>query len=178
MWLTPNYAWKKKYSENGIILKNTVIWSYRPALIQNIFETEQTLCVPATQKHGRLLSESLISDLFVLILCSVDMEGTYAEYSDWADDGVPETVTHLYRRALQQLEKCKPLEEALVTAHLSHCCVDHLILWVDLMRNYVSGSSCGGKDGDCDLKMFSSLLAAKISLHKWHLEHLSELNVS
>ncbi len=34
------------------------------------------------------------------------------------------------------------------------------------MQNYVSGSSGGGKDGDCDLKMFYSLLAAKISLHK------------
>lgn len=49
------------------------------------------------------------------------MEGTYAEYSDWADDGVPEMVTHQYRRALQQMQKCKPYEEALVThAHLSH----------------------------------------------------------
>lgn len=55
------------------------------------------------------------------------MEGTYAEYSDWADDGVPETVTHQYRRALQQLEKCKPFEEALVTAHLSLCCRDRLV---------------------------------------------------
>uniref|UniRef100_A0A8C1D4L4 Spliceosome associated factor 3, U4/U6 recycling protein n=1 Tax=Cyprinus carpio carpio TaxID=630221 RepID=A0A8C1D4L4_CYPCA len=46
----------------------------------------------------------------------MDMEGTYAEYSDWADDGVPETVTHQYRRALQQLEKCKPFEEALLVS--------------------------------------------------------------
>lgn len=51
----------------------------------------------------------------MLTLCRVDMEGTYAEYSDWADDGVPETVTHQYRRALKQMEKCKPYEEALVT---------------------------------------------------------------
>uniref|UniRef100_A0A672P5G3 Spliceosome associated factor 3, U4/U6 recycling protein n=1 Tax=Sinocyclocheilus grahami TaxID=75366 RepID=A0A672P5G3_SINGR len=46
----------------------------------------------------------------------MDMEGTYAEYADWADDGVPETVTHQYRRALQQLEKCKPVEEALLVS--------------------------------------------------------------
>uniref|UniRef100_A0A671QVM5 Spliceosome associated factor 3, U4/U6 recycling protein n=1 Tax=Sinocyclocheilus anshuiensis TaxID=1608454 RepID=A0A671QVM5_9TELE len=46
----------------------------------------------------------------------MDMEGTYAEYADWADDGVPETVTHQYRRALQQLEKCKPFEEALLVS--------------------------------------------------------------
>lgn len=55
------------------------------------------------------------------------MEGTYAEYSDWADEGVPETVTHQYRRALQQMEKCKPYEEALVTMPLSHCCRDPLV---------------------------------------------------
>uniref|UniRef100_A0A672T8E7 Squamous cell carcinoma antigen recognized by T-cells 3-like n=1 Tax=Sinocyclocheilus grahami TaxID=75366 RepID=A0A672T8E7_SINGR len=46
----------------------------------------------------------------------MDMEGTYAEYSDWADDGVPEMVTRQYRRALQQLEKCKPFEEALLVS--------------------------------------------------------------
>uniref|UniRef100_A0A671N6G1 Squamous cell carcinoma antigen recognized by T-cells 3-like n=1 Tax=Sinocyclocheilus anshuiensis TaxID=1608454 RepID=A0A671N6G1_9TELE len=46
----------------------------------------------------------------------MDMEGTYAEYSDWADDGVPEMVPCQYRRALQQLEKCKPFEEALLVS--------------------------------------------------------------
>uniref|UniRef100_A0A8C2E7X3 Spliceosome associated factor 3, U4/U6 recycling protein n=1 Tax=Cyprinus carpio TaxID=7962 RepID=A0A8C2E7X3_CYPCA len=46
----------------------------------------------------------------------MDMEGTYAEYSDWADDGVPEMVTRQYRRALQQLEKGKPFEEALLVS--------------------------------------------------------------
>jgi len=54
------------------------------------------------------------------------MEGTYAEYSDWADDGVPETVTQQYRRALKQMEKCKPYEEALVTMRFSNCLRDPL----------------------------------------------------
>lgn len=61
------------------------------------------------------ISGSFVSHVYMLTLCRVDMEGTYAEYSDWADDGVPETVTHQYRRALKQMEKCKPYEEALVT---------------------------------------------------------------
>lgn len=43
-----------------------------------------------------------------------DMEATYAEYEEWSENGVPETVIHLYRKALQQMEKRKFCEEALV----------------------------------------------------------------
>lgn len=43
------------------------------------------------------------------------METTYAEYEEWSENGVPETVIHLYRKALQQKEKCKSHEETLVT---------------------------------------------------------------
>ncbi|XP_026865065.2 squamous cell carcinoma antigen recognized by T-cells 3 [Electrophorus electricus] len=46
----------------------------------------------------------------------MDMEGTYTEYSDWADEGAPETVTQHYKRALQQLEKRRPYEEALLVS--------------------------------------------------------------
>ncbi|XP_036453812.1 squamous cell carcinoma antigen recognized by T-cells 3 [Colossoma macropomum] len=46
----------------------------------------------------------------------MDMEGTYAEYSDWTDEGVSETVTQHYKRSLQQLEKRRPHEEALLMA--------------------------------------------------------------
>ncbi|XP_012719003.2 squamous cell carcinoma antigen recognized by T-cells 3 [Fundulus heteroclitus] len=46
----------------------------------------------------------------------MDMETTYAEYEEWSDKGVPETVVHLYRKALQQNEKCKSHEEALLVA--------------------------------------------------------------
>lgn len=50
-----------------------------------------------------------------LDLCAfVDMEATYAEYEEWSEHGVPEAVAHQYKKALQQMEKCKPLEEALV----------------------------------------------------------------
>lgn len=44
------------------------------------------------------------------------------------------------------------------------------------MQNDVSGSSCDCKGGDYDFKMFysSSLLTAKISLPKCHLENLNE----
>ncbi|XP_017307594.1 squamous cell carcinoma antigen recognized by T-cells 3 [Ictalurus punctatus] len=46
----------------------------------------------------------------------MDMESTYTEYSDWTDEGVPETVTQHYKRALQQLESRRPYEEALLVS--------------------------------------------------------------
>ncbi|KAM4579006.1 squamous cell carcinoma antigen recognized by T-cells 3 [Fundulus diaphanus] len=46
----------------------------------------------------------------------MDMETTYAEYEEWSEKGVPDTVVHLYRKALQQNEKCKSHEEALLVA--------------------------------------------------------------
>lgn len=42
------------------------------------------------------------------------MEATYSEYEEWSENGVPETVIHLYRKALKQMEKRKFCEEALV----------------------------------------------------------------
>ncbi|KAI3372860.1 hypothetical protein L3Q82_023307 [Scortum barcoo] len=46
----------------------------------------------------------------------MDMEATYAEYEEWSDQGVPETVVHQYKKALQQMEKCKSFEETLLVA--------------------------------------------------------------
>lgn len=46
----------------------------------------------------------------------MDMEVTYAEYEEWSEHGVSETVIHHYKKALQQMEKCKPLEESLLAA--------------------------------------------------------------
>nr|XP_020450084.1 squamous cell carcinoma antigen recognized by T-cells 3 [Monopterus albus] len=46
----------------------------------------------------------------------MDMEATYAEYEEWAEHGVPETVVHQYKKALQQMEKCRSFEESLLVA--------------------------------------------------------------
>lgn len=47
--------------------------------------------------------------------CSfTDMEGTYAEYEEWSDQGVSDTVSQKYKGALKQMEKSKPYEETLV----------------------------------------------------------------
>ncbi|KAJ8415260.1 hypothetical protein AAFF_G00422400 [Aldrovandia affinis] len=46
----------------------------------------------------------------------MDMEATYAEYEEWSDKGVPDTVSALFKKAVLQMEKCKPFEEALLVA--------------------------------------------------------------
>lgn len=50
------------------------------------------------------------------------MEASYAEYEEWSEEPIPETIIKNYKKALQQLEKCKPYEEALVMLLLSRCC--------------------------------------------------------
>lgn len=47
------------------------------------------------------------------------MEATYAEYEEWSDEGVVQTVAHLYKKASQQLDKYKPFEETLVNSFCS-----------------------------------------------------------
>lgn len=51
--------------------------------------------------------------------CFLDMGATYAEYEEWSDQGVAETVAQQYRKAVQQMEKCKPFEESLVNKFCS-----------------------------------------------------------
>ncbi|XP_062890196.1 squamous cell carcinoma antigen recognized by T-cells 3 [Mobula hypostoma] len=46
----------------------------------------------------------------------LDMESTYAEYEAWADEVPNESVIQLYKKALEQMEKRKPFEEALLVA--------------------------------------------------------------
>ncbi|XP_045152617.1 squamous cell carcinoma antigen recognized by T-cells 3 [Echinops telfairi] len=50
-----------------------------------------------------------------LALPLANMEATFAEYEEWSEDPIPEPVVQSYHKALQQLEKYKPYEEALVT---------------------------------------------------------------
>lgn len=49
----------------------------------------------------------------------IDMEASYAEYEEWSEEPIPETTIKNYKKALQQLEKCKPYEEALVMLALT-----------------------------------------------------------
>lgn len=53
-----------------------------------------------------------------LVHLSVEMEATFAEYEEWSEEPIPESVLQSYQKALGQLEKYKPFEEALVSALL------------------------------------------------------------
>ena len=37
------------------------------------------------------------------------------EYEDWTSNPIPDTVDKAYQKALAKLEKCMPLEDALVS---------------------------------------------------------------
>ena len=43
------------------------------------------------------------------------MERTMQEYEDWTSEPIMEAVDKAYQKALSKLEKCKPLEDALVS---------------------------------------------------------------
>uniref|UniRef100_A0A8C1MED9 Spliceosome associated factor 3, U4/U6 recycling protein n=1 Tax=Cyprinus carpio TaxID=7962 RepID=A0A8C1MED9_CYPCA len=101
--------------------KGASIWeAYREFEIVILSTVQPPPGSAPSQEQQELLNAQLerIHTLFrrQLAVPLMDMEGTYAEYSDWADDGVPEMVTRQYRRALQQLEKGKPFEEALLVS--------------------------------------------------------------
>lgn len=59
--------------------------------------------------------------------CFVDMEATYAEYEEWSEHGVAETVIHQYKKALEQLAKYKSYEDALVTGLIIQSPADILL---------------------------------------------------
>uniref|UniRef100_A0A7N8WKK3 Spliceosome associated factor 3, U4/U6 recycling protein n=1 Tax=Mastacembelus armatus TaxID=205130 RepID=A0A7N8WKK3_9TELE len=46
----------------------------------------------------------------------MEMETTYAEYEEWSEQGVADTVVHQYKKALQQMEKCRAFEESLLVS--------------------------------------------------------------
>nr|XP_023689134.1 squamous cell carcinoma antigen recognized by T-cells 3 [Paramormyrops kingsleyae] len=73
-----------------------------------------------TREQQELLNVQLerIHTLFrrQLAIPLMDMEATYAEYKDWSDRGVSEEVTRQYKKAVQQMEKNRSFEEALLVA--------------------------------------------------------------
>uniref|UniRef100_A0A670ZRT9 Spliceosome associated factor 3, U4/U6 recycling protein n=1 Tax=Pseudonaja textilis TaxID=8673 RepID=A0A670ZRT9_PSETE len=46
----------------------------------------------------------------------IDMEATFMEYQSWTDEPIPYAVRQSYARALKQLQKYKPYEDALLVA--------------------------------------------------------------
>uniref|UniRef100_A0A665UR40 Spliceosome associated factor 3, U4/U6 recycling protein n=1 Tax=Echeneis naucrates TaxID=173247 RepID=A0A665UR40_ECHNA len=82
-------------------------------------EFENAILIPSREEQ-ELLNTQLerIHTLFrrQLAIPLMDMETTYAEYEEWSEHGVSEMVIHQYKKALQQMEKCRPFEESLLVA--------------------------------------------------------------
>lgn len=64
---------------------------------------------------------SLVSVTDGVLWLLIDMEASYAEYQEWSEEPIPEATIKNYKKALQQLEKYKPYEEALVMLLLTPC---------------------------------------------------------
>ncbi|MBN3304250.1 SART3 protein, partial [Amia calva] len=101
--------------------KGAAVWeAYREfenAILGTIQPAPGTVPTPEQQE---LLNTQLerIHTLFrrQLAIPLLEMEATYAEYEEWSDKGIASTVSQLYKKALQQMEKSKPYEEALLVA--------------------------------------------------------------
>ncbi|NXP17534.1 SART3 protein, partial [Scytalopus superciliaris] len=103
------------------VTKGTALWEAYREFENAILETAQPApgSVPAPEQQQVLCSQlERIHTLFrrQLGIPLLDMEASYAEYEEWSEEPIPETTVKNYKRALQQLEKCKPYEEALLGA--------------------------------------------------------------
>ncbi|XP_030316655.1 squamous cell carcinoma antigen recognized by T-cells 3 isoform X1 [Calypte anna] len=103
------------------VTKGTALWEAYREFENAILETAQPApgSVPSPEQQQVLCSQlEKIHTLFrrQLGIPLLDMEASYAEYEEWSEDPIPETIIKSYKKALQQLEKCKPYEEALLGA--------------------------------------------------------------
>ncbi|KAM8961235.1 spliceosome associated factor 3, U4/U6 recycling protein [Pelodytes ibericus] len=101
--------------------KGSTVWDAYREFENAILGTIQPMpgSIP-TAEQQEMLNEQLekIHTLFrrQLGVPLLDMESTYAEYEEWSEEPIAESVTHNYKKALKQMEKCKPYEEALLAA--------------------------------------------------------------
>ncbi|NXX75168.1 SART3 protein, partial [Urocolius indicus] len=103
------------------VTKGTALWEAYREFENAILETAQPApgSVPSPEQQQMLCSQlEKIHTLFrrQLGIPLLDMEASYAEYEEWSEEPIPETIIKNYKKALQQLEKCKPYEEALLSA--------------------------------------------------------------
>ncbi|XP_033027080.1 squamous cell carcinoma antigen recognized by T-cells 3 isoform X2 [Lacerta agilis] len=101
--------------------KGAAIWEAYREFENAILETVQPAAgsVPSAEQQQTVSAQlGRIHVLFrrQLGIPLLDMEATYAEYEEWSDEPVPEAVIRNYKKALQQMAKCKPYEEALLVA--------------------------------------------------------------
>ncbi|NXO76951.1 SART3 protein, partial [Sitta europaea] len=103
------------------VTKGTALWEAYREFENAILETAQPApgSIPSPEQQQVLCSQlEKIHTLFrrQLGIPLLDMEASYAEYEEWSEEPIPETTIKNYKKALQQLERCKPYEEALLGA--------------------------------------------------------------
>ncbi|NWH77211.1 SART3 protein, partial [Piaya cayana] len=103
------------------VTKGTALWEAYREFENAILETAQPApgSVPSPEQQQMLCTQlEKIHTLFrrQLGIPLLDMEASYAEYEEWSEEPIPEAVIKNYKKALQQLEKYKPYEEALLSA--------------------------------------------------------------
>uniref|UniRef100_A0A8C5EET0 Spliceosome associated factor 3, U4/U6 recycling protein n=1 Tax=Gouania willdenowi TaxID=441366 RepID=A0A8C5EET0_GOUWI len=100
--------------------KGWTVWDAYRVFENNILSSVQVCCRIPSHQEQEMLNAQLerIHTLFrrQLAVPLMDMEATYAEYEEWSDRGVAETIINQYKQALQRMEKCRPFEEALLAA--------------------------------------------------------------
>ncbi|XP_007433577.1 squamous cell carcinoma antigen recognized by T-cells 3 [Python bivittatus] len=103
------------------VTKGAAIWeAYREfenAILETVQPAAGRVPTPEQQQTIKVQLEK-IHALFrrQLGIPLLDMEAAYAEYEAWSEAPIPEAVTQSYTKALQQLQKYKPYEEALLVA--------------------------------------------------------------
>ncbi|XP_060105445.1 squamous cell carcinoma antigen recognized by T-cells 3 isoform X2 [Heteronotia binoei] len=103
------------------VTKGAAIWEAFREFENAILETVQPAAgsVPSPEQQQTISAQlEKIHALFrrQLGIPLLDMEATYAEYEEWSQEPDPRRGGQNYKRALQQLQKCKPYEDALLVA--------------------------------------------------------------
>ncbi|XP_069817505.1 squamous cell carcinoma antigen recognized by T-cells 3 isoform X2 [Dendropsophus ebraccatus] len=101
--------------------KGSTIWDAYREFENAILGTIQPLpgTIPSAEQQQMLNTQlERIHILFrrQLGVPLLDMASTYAEYEEWSEEPISETVNQNYKKAVQQMEKYKPYEEALLAA--------------------------------------------------------------
>ncbi|XP_015268716.1 PREDICTED: squamous cell carcinoma antigen recognized by T-cells 3 isoform X2 [Gekko japonicus] len=103
------------------VTKGSAIWEAFREFENAILETVQPAAGSVPSPEQQQTTGAQLEKIHALFrrqlgIPLLDMETTYAEYEEWSEEPIPEAVVKNYKRALQQLQKCKPYEEALLVA--------------------------------------------------------------
>ncbi|XP_073528400.1 squamous cell carcinoma antigen recognized by T-cells 3 isoform X1 [Phyllobates terribilis] len=101
--------------------KGSTIWDAYREFENAILGTIQPLpgTIPSAEQQQMLTTQlERIHTLFKrqLGVPLLDMASTYAEYEEWSEEPIAESLSQNYKKAIKQVEKYKPYEEGLLAA--------------------------------------------------------------